>query len=97
VDAFPEDATPDGVVGLAGNAAEWVATLADRRDVPKAGPQDADQVVVRGGSFRSRESECGTTFRRLVNAGRAAEHVGFRCVLDDAEYRRRTRTGTDER
>lgn len=95
VDAFPDDVTPDGIVGLGGNVAEWTATYADRRDVPKSGPAAEEQVVVRGGSFKSRESECGATYRRLLEAGRSAEHVGFRCVMEDAEYRRRVRPGTE--
>lgn len=89
VDAAPSDRTPDGIVGLAGNVAEMVATTADRRDAP-AKPQPTQQIVVRGGSWKtSRTSDCGTTFRWVIEAGQGAPHVGFRCVMDEPEYRKR--------
>ncbi|MCE9634410.1 MAG: formylglycine-generating enzyme family protein [Planctomycetes bacterium] len=88
VDAAPSDRTADGVVGLAGNVAEMVATLPDRRDAPTK-LQATQQIVVRGGSWKtSRESDCGTTFRWVVEAGQAAPHVGFRCVMDESEYKK---------
>lgn len=91
VDAFPGDRTPEGVVGLAGNVAEIVATLPDRREVPAKVPANM-QVVIRGGSWRtSRESDCGTTFRWVIDAGQGAPHVGFRCVMEETEYRRQFR------
>jgi hypothetical protein len=91
VDAFPDDRTPDGIVGLAGNVAELVATLPDRRELP-AKLQPAQDVVVRGGSWRTdRESNCGSSFRWVLPAGQGAPHVGFRCVMDEAEYRKQFR------
>jgi formylglycine-generating enzyme required for sulfatase activity len=38
VDAFPDGATPDGVLGLAGNAAEWCADFYSHDDYDKAPP-----------------------------------------------------------
>jgi len=89
VDAFPDDATPDGIVGLAGNVAEMVATYSDRAEVPKAGPDKAKQILVCGGSFTSRASECATSWRWAVDADAASASVGFRCVMDEAEYKKR--------
>jgi len=89
VDAFADDATPDGIVGLAGNVAEMVATYSDRAEVPKAGPDKGKQVLVCGGSFTSRASECATSWRWVVDADAASASVGFRCVMDEAEYKKR--------
>ena len=89
VDAFPDDRTAEGIVGLAGNVSEMVATLADRREIP-AKLQPSQQVVVRGGSWRTpREAECSTTYRWVIDAGQPSPSVGFRCVMDEAEYRKR--------
>ncbi len=89
VTSYPDDATPDGVVGMAGNVAEIVATQPDRKDVPAKIPEGPFVIVLRGGSYRSRESDCQTGARWKIDARAAESHVGFRCVMDDAEYRRR--------
>lgn len=89
VTAYPDDTTPEGVVGMAGNVAEIVATQTDRKDVPAKIPEGPYDVVLRGGSYRSRESDCQTGARWKIDARAAEAHVGFRCVMDDAEYRRR--------
>jgi formylglycine-generating enzyme required for sulfatase activity len=91
VDAYLGDATPEGVVGLAGNVAEIVATLPDRRDVP-AKLASSLEITVRGGSFRtSKDADCAATYRWFLPIEEAAPHVGFRCVMDEREYRRRAR------
>ncbi len=89
VDAFPADATPEGVIGMAGNVAELVATYPDRTEVGKSGPEKEKQVLVCGGSFTSRTSECATSWRWVLDADGASPSVGFRCVMDEAEYRKR--------
>jgi formylglycine-generating enzyme required for sulfatase activity len=90
VDAFPDDATPEGIVGMAGNVAEIVSTHADRTDIGKAGPEKNRQVLVCGGSYaKSRASECATSYRWVVDADASSQSVGFRCVMDDAEYKKR--------
>lgn len=88
VDAHPEDVTPEGVLGLAGNVAELVATLADRKNVGRGKLAKDARVATRGGSFRSRPGECQTRFRWVVDAREGQPHVGFRCVMDDAEFKR---------
>jgi formylglycine-generating enzyme required for sulfatase activity len=89
VDAFPDDATPDGLIGMAGNVAELVATCSDRTEIGKSGPEKNKQVLVCGGSFASRVSECATSFRWVLDADEASASVGLRCVMDDAEYKKR--------
>lgn len=89
VDAFPDDATPEGVIGMAGNVAEMVATYPDRNEVGKSGPEKEKQILVCGGSFNSRASECATSWRWVIDADGASPSVGFRCVMDEAEYRKR--------
>jgi formylglycine-generating enzyme required for sulfatase activity len=92
VDAFPDDATPDGLIlGLAGNVAELVATQPDRKDLGSKLPEGEFDVVIRGGNYQSRDSDCQTSFRWKQEAGVPSDRVGFRCVMDDAEYRRRFR------
>lgn len=91
VDAFPQDVSIDGVVGLAGNVAEMVDALSDGSDVGRQGPKDDEQVATRGGSYRARSGECVGAWRWVVDPAKGAPNVGFRCVMDAADYRRRTR------
>lgn len=90
VSAFPDDTTPGGVSGLAGNVKELVATHPDRKPV-KGTPDASDRVIIRGGGFRTRPEECTTRWRWLVEAGAQEPDVGFRCVIDDDDLRRRER------
>jgi hypothetical protein len=34
-------------------------------------------------------SECATSFRWVLDADEASASVGLRCVMDDAEYKKR--------
>jgi formylglycine-generating enzyme required for sulfatase activity len=86
----PDDATPEGVLGLAGNVKELVATHPDRKPVKRT-PKADDRVVIRGGGFRTRPDECTTRWRWFVEAGAQEPDVGFRCVIDDADLKRRDR------
>lgn len=89
VEEFEDDVTPEGVRGFAGNVAEMVATYPDRTDVGKSGPEKGRQVLVCGGSFNSRASECVTGWRWVIDAAESSPAVGFRCVMDEAEYKKR--------
>jgi formylglycine-generating enzyme required for sulfatase activity len=91
VDAFPDDVTPDGIVGMAGNVTELVSTYSDRTEVGKSGPDKGKQVLVCGGSYTARASECATSWRWVADADGASPSVGFRCVMDEAEYKKRHR------
>lgn len=86
---FAEDRTPLGILGLAGNAAEWTADLwvsplqtgKRAKQVDQAG--DDAEAVVRGGSYLASAEGCRNTYRTLYPAlGRAYRHIGFRCAQD---------------
>lgn len=91
VGAFPDGATPQGVLDLAGNAAEWVWDLfgvdeqgfgyKKRREQNPRGPLFGDRHVIRGGSYRTAAHEVRGAARTLREAPRTAD-VGFRCAYD---------------
>jgi formylglycine-generating enzyme required for sulfatase activity len=66
-----------------------VATYPDHTDVPKSGIEKGRQVLICGGSFTSRASDCWASWRWVIDGDGALPIVGFRCVMDDAEYRKR--------
>ena len=75
VDAFPEDASPYGVIGMAGNADEWC--------LDRAGPEGEDGRAIRGGVWYYRPEEGGRiadgTFARAWDR---FGDTGFRCARD---------------
>jgi len=79
-------ASPDGVLDLVGNVAEWVhdrdGALSPVVGVDRdpTGPAEGDARWTRGGSFRTAESEASGFARESVNAREARVDVGFRCV-----------------
>ncbi|HEX9794656.1 MAG TPA: SUMF1/EgtB/PvdO family nonheme iron enzyme [Planctomycetota bacterium] len=85
---FTEDSTPQGVLGLTGNAREWTADLYDERPgreravaARKAGVYT--MAAVRGGSYLDDADSCTSVFRWLEPALTARpRHVGFRCAMD---------------
>jgi len=68
----PEGRSPFGMFGAAGNVWEWTAS---------DGPAP-DQVVIRGGSYRSTLRGCRTFVRNWINRDARRDDVGFRCVAD---------------
>lgn len=86
--SFPAGRTPEGVLDLAGNAAEWVAdryspvySEADLRD-----PQGPTAVaggparVVRGGSYESGPAWLRNASRAAAEPGTRRPSIGFRCA-----------------
>ena len=71
VDAISGDKSPYGVIGMAGNVAEWTDSWDEKHQHP----------VIRGGSFHSKDV---TTTHRVTDIDPEAfyEFVGFRCVSD---------------
>jgi formylglycine-generating enzyme len=76
VGSFPDGATPEGILDLAGNAAEWTADAFSPDYSSKAGVDRA----VRGGSFAS----SAAFLRGAARVGKSPETreptLGFRCV-----------------
>jgi formylglycine-generating enzyme required for sulfatase activity len=68
--AYPEDISPFGVIGMAGNVSEWTAATATD-----------DVAVIRGGSWSEGEAE---VTRRLADRPRdyRSNNLGFRCAAD---------------
>jgi sulfatase modifying factor 1 len=76
VGSFPDGATPEGVLDLAGNVAEWTADLF----TPGYGLPPTGERAVRGGDFES----AAAWLRGAARTGKAPETreptLGFRCV-----------------
>jgi serine/threonine-protein kinase len=83
VGSHKEDATPDGLLDMAGNVAEWTADgfgdLAAGTD-PRVAPSDTR--VLRGGSFIDEGPALDATERRSAGVNEARVDVGFRCAAD---------------
>jgi sulfatase modifying factor 1 len=85
VGSFPAGGTPEGVVDLAGNAAEWVADVwEDGYDpaelVDPGGPSTGVLRVVRGGSYRQPMSMIRAAARGFRFPSSRDPDVGFRCA-----------------
>jgi formylglycine-generating enzyme required for sulfatase activity len=80
VGSFPAGATPEGVLDLIGNVAEWTA---GRVEVYEGEP-GADAIashVVRGGAFTSSQAALAPPVLRLyLSGGERDRSVGFRCA-----------------
>jgi formylglycine-generating enzyme required for sulfatase activity len=85
-----EDRTPEGILGLGGNVAEWVedryaanypVCAADCTDpVVSEGPAEPARRVVRGGDWYSVSVFTRAAGRRPQEEGYASDNVGFRCA-----------------
>ncbi len=93
VGSFPDGATKDGLLDMAGNAAEWVSDYYDRDEEgfgykrgtqtnPKGPPFGPYGHVVRGGSYRDGAHWMRTAARRASPF--ATREIGFRCAYDVA-------------
>lgn len=71
--ARPDSATPDGVLDLSGNVAEWTR-------------EPGDSVIARGGSFRSKVAGALETSavenKQPFAAAAGTPYIGFRCAYD---------------
>jgi formylglycine-generating enzyme required for sulfatase activity len=90
VGVFPSGASPDGILDLAGNVAEYVT---DRATLPLAphpagvwvspsGPSQGPGHVAHGGSWREPSWRLRATARRFIPEDERPEDVGFRCVYE---------------
>jgi len=88
--AFPDGASPYGVLGMAGDCWEWTASdfggypgfrawpYSEYSEVFFGGPYK----VLRGGSWATRASVARTTFRNWDHPQRRQLFAGFRCAVD---------------
>jgi formylglycine-generating enzyme required for sulfatase activity len=91
VGSRPLDVSPYGVLDMAGNVSELTATLDERRPF-KGKLKATDSAIYRGGNYREGRDTASTTYRWILSAiaGRS-ELVGFRCVISEKEWKRRSR------
>ncbi len=90
VQAFPRDISPTGVLGMAGNASEWVAdwyfeSYEGLGTLNPTGPANypyggTPYRVVRGGSYLELDSRSRAGHRFTVNPTSAQPWLGFRCA-----------------
>jgi formylglycine-generating enzyme required for sulfatase activity len=79
VGSFPNGATPDGFLDLAGNAAEWTAdAYSERYDLPP--DPNANALVLRGGHYASDAAWLRGAARRPLGPDERRPFVGFRCA-----------------
>ena len=86
VDALPRGATPEGVLNMAGNVAEWVQDwwrpdyYAASPSADPPGPAQGDYRTVRGGSWSQPGAELRAAARSFHNPDKGAAYIGFRCA-----------------
>ena len=68
----PAGDSPSGAADMAGNAAEWSATIAG----------DTGDMVVKGGSYRDGHLAALAAASRLIPPDATEAWIGFRCVAD---------------
>lgn len=79
--AFFDGRTPEGVLQLSGNAAEWTSTpYFSHGDTAK--DTSSSSFVVKGGSFAVAPVHLRGAARRALSGGTRAPDVGFRCARD---------------
>jgi sulfatase modifying factor 1 len=86
VGSFPDGRTPDGILDLAGNVAEWQADAYRERysDPPPVAGEPARRVI-RGGSFVRGAAWLRGAAREGAAPETARPDVGFRCARSAAE------------
>jgi formylglycine-generating enzyme required for sulfatase activity/predicted Ser/Thr protein kinase len=86
VGSFKSGATPEGVLDLAGNVAEWCADwygpYPAAAETDPIGPMNGTQRVVRGGAFTLDENWARGAARGCRAPAKGAYVIGFRVVRD---------------
>jgi formylglycine-generating enzyme required for sulfatase activity/tRNA A-37 threonylcarbamoyl transferase component Bud32 len=78
ISAFPEDVSPYGARGLAGNTRDWCANRYVREGVPETPEDESDYRCVRGGSWVSGEDLCRSAARFAARPTDRRTSVGLR-------------------
>lgn len=82
VGSFPDGTTPEGIVDLIGNVAEWTSGRVAVYDNAPGEEAVAASHVVRGGAFTSSLAALvPPVLRRYLRAGERDRGVGFRCAF----------------
>jgi formylglycine-generating enzyme required for sulfatase activity len=91
VGSFARDASPAGILDLAGNVREWTASI--WHDYPLTNPSEespgTDRHVVRGASAFSLRDAIEVTRRIADPNGAANKDLGFRCAVSADQATRR--------
>ncbi len=93
IHTYTNSFSPYGVIGLAGNVAEWVGDwyAADFYHQPEAiepnptGPTSGTDRVIRGGSWDAKPFFARSVHRQHLPPDRAGAWLGFRCATSTAE------------
>ncbi|WHZ15805.1 MAG: Sulfatase modifying factor 1 precursor (C-alpha-formyglycine- generating enzyme 1) [Nitrospira sp.] len=90
--SFESGRSPYGIYDMTGNVGEWVSDFYDENYYRKSpyrdpkGPEQGDQHVIRGGSWRETKQNVRASKRFQAKPWRHDVTVGFRCAKDvDAE------------
>jgi formylglycine-generating enzyme required for sulfatase activity/serine/threonine protein kinase len=78
VGSYPGDATPQGIMDLAGNVREWTADRYAPYQDPHRPPKEGNEIAVRGSSWRT--SNDVVSARQKERRDATADDLGFRCV-----------------
>ena len=76
------------IYDMTGNAAEWCQDWYNENyyvnspDENPVGPEDGENKVIRGGSWKDLDGECTVFNRQSAKNGYRSAHIGFRCVMD---------------
>ena len=80
VGSYPGGGSPDGVMDMAGNVAEWVQDWYGKEAYLKGAPKRGTKRVFRGGSWFSNEEKISAAFRDKRWKGARLTTLGFRCA-----------------
>lgn len=72
IEAFPEDRSPFGVIGMGGGVREWTSTTAD----------EPGRFLLRGGSWRARPEQVRICARATAGSALTHDAIGVRLVAE---------------
>ena len=87
VGSYPEGASKEGVLDLAGNVWEWTSTRFGGGEMPRKGEQYSteefqQEMAIKGGSYGSKPDQLKTKETQPSPMTFKNAHVGFRCAQD---------------